>query len=1346
MAVKSLVASIAFTLCVLIFSTATLFSHDHSIHLGMNVLKVDKVTISLNETNIYSESLNPLITFRNCTLPTFSKYESVETSVLISNHATDCFSTFILTEKCPVFGNENYGTLLNLVIYAFSYNGSIEQLSANSYKIPLSAIFHIDRTAISLCTRCKTNLRGRAALVIALLIILSGDVELNPGPKNLKYPCSVCNNEVKKNQEALKCTECKKWSHRTCANISKEEYRKLQSKKFVWICPTPSCSPSYENETSHIKTSANNYNLLKEENISNKKFMKEKQTKQSKNKTAEPKTKKVKEINLWKHLTKIKPKDYQGHEICNDCNKRINEGSKYMLCIECERCTHRRCSKLKSGIYNEQRNIWTCNKCLKPDDMPENTTFCSEEFANISGTRITTMKELKEIKSKQKNSKLWIHFNCRSIQNAYEEIQVICSTVLPDFILLTETWMDDSNPAAAFIPKGYLMKRKDRSEVFKHKYGKERGGGVAILHKENINATIMSSLHTEEDETMWIKVKDKQKTLLVACTYRTSYCDLLEGETTKLEANLTKASSLSKNIMLFGDLNCDLNEATPDKPTKKLTSCMSEMNLQQTITGATRIESGKPKLIDHIWIEEQMMEDVETSGICTGISDHAGIYAFIKAKTEEEEKVTCRNYRNYEKEKLCEDFNTKLENSEFQEFIRTKNVNKATECWTKCFQEAIENNAPMKTFTKKNCSKIPWFTDEVRRLIERKNSMLKLWYLYRKNEDRTIYRKLKNELNHLKKKVKSEHYSTKIEELQKKPRLLWNLYKEITGNTKLKECIEPDFMDKTKANQFNNFFATVGSNIQQKLNITTQPPQLPMNGFEFKYETEETVRKLISRIRSDVATGNDNINAKLVKDAIDTIIPSITQLVNLSYETRTFPDTMKEAIVRPLFKKEDKEKPEYYRPVSILPVISKVFERSATDQLITYLEKHNLLATTQHAYRRLHSTVTCLADLVDEIRRRRDRNETVGVIGMDLSKAFDSINHNILQQKLIEIGIGPNVITWMKSYLTNRKQLVKFKNIQSDKETVTSGVPQGSILGPVLFIIFTNNLTEYLHNYQISSYADDTQILISASSPKEMKEKIEEVMRIAQEWYTKHSLLNNLTKTEIMIVTSKKNQKNYKDLKYTIKENGKTTNIKGTENMKILGVWIDEDLTWNKQISTMKGKAFNNARNLCRVNQELPMKTKIQLYNSYVASQLGYADIIWGGCSEENKNKLQRVQNFSLRSMTGKTSSEEARNGLKFLTLEEKRNIHYGVYAYKLTNGLAPTTQTAIFKKHQATSQRIEERGLMKPPIHRTQQFEMSTIYKTIKEWNRIPAELKTCKTATEFKTKLQNSKCQAVL
>ena len=258
-----------------------------------------------------------------------------------------------------------------------------------------------------------------------------------------------------------------------------------------------------------------------------------------------------------------------------------------------------------------------------------------------------------------------------------------------------------------------------------------------------------------------------------------------------------------------------------------------------------------------------------------------------------------------------------------------------------------------------------------------------------------------------------------------------------------------------------------------------------------------------------------------------------------------------------------------------------------------------------------------------------------------------------------------------------------------------------------------------------------------------MKEKIEEVMQISQAWYTEHSLMNNLTKTEIMIITSKKNQKKYKDLEYTIQVNEERKFIKGKEDMKILGVWLDEKMTWNKQISNMRGKAFNNARNLCRINKIIPMKTKVILYNTYVASQLSYADIIWGGCSEGNKDKLQLVQNFSLRSITGKSSATEARKSLNFLDLEEKRKVHYGVYGYKLANGLAPTNQTAKFNQLKPNSRRLQESGIMKPPIHKTQQYEMSTLYKTIETWNQIPAEIKTSKNLPIFKGKLQSNSCK---
>ena len=1173
----------------------------------------------------------------------------------------------------------------------------------------------------------------------------SNIVKYDPSPK-VNETCLNCKLAARKMQSVI-CSTCKGWCHLNCSSPM-EAITLKQS--FEWLCPNPTCAPNhYAADEDQILPVTNRFSTLKRcknnqaNHISKNKKVKEKKAQKNLIKKPKPQSDQRQAKNLLNHLTKITPKDYQGSEICNECNKKINGKCKLMECIECERCTHLKCIKTKANRGNKIRDLWFCRGCLKNEELPNNIQFSDEELNNHNDTKIKTMKEMEDMNTKHKKSKLWMHFNCRSLHHAYDEIEAICSNVKPDVLLLTETWLDESNPKNAYVPRGYIIKRKDRTEEFKHKYGKKSGGGVAILHKEHISVTIVPSLTTEEDEILWIKLKEKQSTCLYACAYRTSYCDMLNGEISKLEKNIVKASSLSKNIVMFGDFNCDLNNNSPDNPTKKLITCMKEMNLYQKLKGATRIETGEPKLLDHIWVEEQMDENILASGICTGVSDHAGIYAYVRAGTEEEEMITTRNYKNYDKDNMCKEFETNLQNSHFQEFINNKNVNKATACWTKCFQEALNKNAPKRTFAKKNKQKHPWFTEELKEMTRKKNKWLQLWYLYRKSEDRKVYRKIKNQINHLKKRLKSNYFSEQIEDLQNKPRKLWNLYKELTGNTKVRENIEPDIVNKKTANDFNHYFATVGSKIQQKLHISSNTPDLPENGFEFQKETESTIYKLIARIRIDVATGNDEINAKVLKDTIDTITPSLTELVNLSYETNTFPDSIKEAMVRPIFKKEDKEKPEFYRPVSILPIISKIFERSATDQFLKYLEENNKLSNTQHAYRRRHSTITCLADLLDEIRRRRDANETVGVIGMDLSKAFDSINHDILLQKLKDIGAGPNLMTWMNSYLTRRKQCVKFKNVISDMETVTSGVPQGSILGPVLFIIFTNSLAEDLKCYKLTSYADDSQILISAKSPREMKLQIEEVMKKAQDWYTKHSLLNNLSKTEIMIITSKKNKQMYEKIDYTITENHEKTKIRGRGNMKILGVWIEEDLTWSKQISNMKAKAFNNARNLCRVNQILPMNTKIQLYNSYVASQLSYGDIIWGGCSEVNKKKLQQVQNFSLRNMTGK-QSEEARKSLNFLTLEEKRNVHYSTYGYKLSNGLAPSNQTMIFNEHKSTSKRLAEKGIMKPPAHKTQQFETSTLYKTIENWNKIPSEIKQCKTVNTFKTNLQSWKCKA--
>ena len=227
--------------------------------------------------------------------------------------------------------------------------------------------------------------------------------------------------------------------------------------------------------------------------------------------------------------------------------------------------------------------------------------------------------------------------------------------------------------------------------------------------------------------------------------------------------------------------------------------------------------------------------------------------------------------------------------------------------------------------------------------------------------------------------------------------------------------------------------------------------------------------------------------------------------MNISYEKNTFPNCLKKAIVRAIHKKDNTEEASNYRPLSILSVISKIFERSATDQLINYLETNQILNETQHAYRKNHSTHTCLSEALNYVYEEIDKGNLVGIASLDLSKAFDTINHSHVIQKLSKMGIGRNSLNWCESYLTNRKQKTKFKKYMSQEATVTAGVPQGSILGPVLFICFTNDLPENLPNCKIISYADDSQLLVTAKNSKQIKKLLECLISSAQSWYTENT-------------------------------------------------------------------------------------------------------------------------------------------------------------------------------------------------------------------------------------------------
>lgn len=434
---------------------------------------------------------------------------------------------------------------------------------------------------------------------------------------------------------------------------------------------------------------------------------------------------------------------------------------------------------------------------------------------------------------------------------------------------------------------------------------------------------------------------------------------------------------------------------------------------------------------------------------------------------------------------------------------------------------------------------------------------------------------------------------------------------------------------------------------------------------------------------------------------------------------------MKNTIIKAIHKKNCTDDIANYRPLSILPTLSKIFERAAANQIIAYLENNNKINRNQHAYRSKHSTITCLVEVLDHIYKLFDQKRCSAIVSLDLSKAFDSISHTLLLHKLTKLGVGEGILKWTKSYLMNRKQRTKFKSFISKEETIVSGIPQGSIIGPLLFICFTNDLADEFKDCKMVAYADDTQLIVDAKTIHQLKNKIEKVIKTAQRWYEANSMKNNITKTEILTISPGRTPNK---LIITVINEGKSTAIKTNETIKVLGVKIDEQLNWKKQVNAVKRKAMNSIRNLSRTYHLLPIKLRLQLYKSLVEPHFSYADVVWGGCGVTTANSLQLAQNFAARSILGMKKSESATTALKklkLLNLKERRTIHETVFAHKSILNQHPIN---INNAYQSQLSKLNTRSATEKkltiPRHRTSKYEHSPFYRIISSWNAVPSNI----------------------
>ena len=733
--------------------------------------------------------------------------------------------------------------------------------------------------------------------------------------------------------------------------------------------------------------------------------------------------------------------------------------------------------------------------------------------------------------------------------------------------------------------------------------------------------------------------------------------------------------------------------------------------------------------MDHIWLSNS--EKCLESGTVKGFGDHLGTFITLNKKLEKAKakKIKIRNFKKYNPENFNKDLKERLDMTNISDLLTDDLVNEATEKFSKVLRDTLDKHAPIIEIIPGQKKKyVPWYNEELKKKLQYRKDLL----ADSLNHGKFFYKdRLKNvtkEINMIKKLLKIDWIKKEIENYNGDVKKLWKLIHFIMGNQKTKDITEPEGLNQMTVDDHNKYFATIGHELQKQLDIDMDQ-QITTNfdyaSFDFKNETVSSINKLIDSIKKDVATGIDCIPAKILKDSKHTISPILCDLINKSYKTKTFPDILKIASIKPIFKSGDKNKISNYRPISILPVLSKIFERSAAMQLVQYFEKYKIFNKNQHAYRPQHSTITCLFDIINYTHEQLDNKNYVSIVSLDLSKAFDTINHDLLLTKLQNLNLNQNSVEFLRSYLQNRKQFTKFSNLISKEEKVISGVPQGSILGPLLFLCFVNDLPNCFQNIcKFSAYADDTQLIVSAKNLPELKTKIENVIQIAEKWYCRNGMKNNAGKSEVILISKKP----IKTQKFTVLENDTPKIVETKKTIEILGVIIDQTLSWTKQINIMKKNAIDTIRKVHRINRFIPRKLRLTLYKTLISPKFNYADIIWGGCKKKDSLKLQYAQNFAVRSIAGKhkyCSAKETLRELQLLNLENRRKIHESVFLHKSLLGKTTKKIEETYKNHlPKLNTRRSSQQKFNLPRHNFSKFKKSPIYRSMQTWNKLPKNL----------------------
>ena len=641
--------------------------------------------------------------------------------------------------------------------------------------------------------------------------------------------------------------------------------------------------------------------------------------------------------------------------------------------------------------------------------------------------------------------------------------------------------------------------------------------------------------------------------------------------------------------------------------------------------------------------------------------------------------------------------------------------------------------------------------------------------------DYQAYKKQRNYVVNLNKKCKKAFFATMSNDSHKKS--MWNLCKSIfpskSGGANEKITLEHNGYivtdEKTIANIFNIHFV----NIVKSLNLPQWAPQStakvthdklnnillkyedhpsiffikgnfkePEKLFCFDYATEDEIRNIINSLDTKKSTSGF-IPLWVIKKFQQILLRPLTECINFCLSTGSFPDDLKLAEVVPIFKKDDNLDKSNYRPISILPAISKIYERILFNRISKYFEA--IFSDALCGFRSKHSTQHALLQLLQNWQKMLDNSKMIGTVLMDLSKAFDSLPHELLLAKLSAYGFDRRSIILIASYLSNRKQRTKVGSELSLWLDIIIGVPQGSVLGPLLFNIFINDLMYITQSSSICNFADDNTIYCCNNNILDLNNTLQNEVLVFLEWFENNQLVANPDKFQLMYLGYRLN-----NVDTLPKISLSHVEIKPKKSVKLLGVTLDNKLDFNEHVNNICKVASQNTNCLARIRNYIDVKHSRILYNAYIKSVFGYAPLIWMFCQKSSYKKIESVQKRALRLVF----LEHEKPFNEILELYKEKSIHsmhlilLATEIFKIYLNLNPTFMSDLFLQKEVCYNLRKSNLLNIPKVNSSKYGTHSVFFQGCIFWNSLPDSVKNLKSVEIFKKalKILNFRCSCHL